>query len=52
MENKELRIKELWDEYYNVCKDCGPGNGCDDCRDCPEAEKKYEIYKKIKELES
>ena len=43
------KIDELWHEYYKCCDGC-VGNGCDDCRGCKEAERKYEIYKEIKNL--
>lgn len=50
-EDKELLLKELWEKYNKICKDCGPGNGCDDCRGCLSAQEKFEIYKKIKSIE-
>lgn len=43
------KIDQLWHEYYKCCDGC-VGSGCDDCRGCEEAERKYEIYKEIKSL--
>ncbi len=52
IEAKENLINKLWKDYWDVCRDCGPGNGCDDCRGCERAKEKDEIYKKIKLLEN
>lgn len=51
MTKEDKDLEGLWEKYNSICEDCGPGNGCDDCRDCPSAQEKFEIYKKIKKLE-
>jgi len=51
-EDKEQLLNDLWKQYHKVCEDCGSGNGCDDCRDCPSVIKKDEIRKKIEELKT
>lgn len=50
-EEKENKLNQLWSDYTNVCKDCGPGNGCDDCRYCDKAEQKHKIYLEIQKLQ-
>lgn len=44
----ELAKKEFYTK--NPCKYC-VGNGCDDCRDCSEAEYRYQLSKRIDDLE-
>jgi hypothetical protein len=51
-EERQKLIDKLWKDYYDVCRDCGAGNGCDDCRECEKSKEKDEIYKKIKLLEN
>ena len=44
------KIKAAESKYYkeSPCKHCGPGNGCDDCRDCEGAKKDFELSKILK----
>ena len=44
----ELAKKEFYSK--NPCKHC-VGNGCDDCRDCSEAELRHQLSKKVYDLE-
>jgi len=52
MNKKELwnKCKELEDKYYSICDGCGPGNGCDDCRDCDKGDEKGKIYKELSSI--
>lgn len=52
MNKKELwnKCKELEDKYYSICDNCGPGNGCDDCRDCDKGDEKEKIYKELSSI--
>lgn len=54
MTQKELinEIELAKKEFYtkNPCKYC-VGNGCDDCRDCSEVEYRYQLSKRIDDLE-
>lgn len=52
MTNKDdffKKVKEAESYYYkhNPCYHCGPGNGCDDCRDCSESKKSRELWKEL-----
>jgi len=39
------KIKAAEKKYYNEspCLHCGPGNGCDDCRGCEDAQRNHEL---------
>lgn len=52
MNKEELcnKCKELEDKYYSICDGCGPGNGCDDCRDCDKGNEKGKIYKELSSI--
>lgn len=55
MDKKKELINEIEvakKEFYakNPCKHC-VGNGCDDCRDCSEAELRHQLSKKVYDLE-
>ncbi len=55
MDKKKELIKEIESakkEFYskNPCNHC-VGNGCDDCRDCPEAELRYQLSENVYNLE-
>ena len=41
------KIKEAEEKYHkeSPCLHCGPGNGCDDCRGCEDAEKNFKLQK-------
>lgn len=55
MEREEYRkkIKEATNQAYkdDLCNNCGPGNGCDDCRGCNGSEISRQIWKPIWEME-
>ena len=55
MEREEYRkkIKEAIKQAYkdDPCHNCGPGNGCDDCRGCKDVEISRQIWKHIHEME-
>ena len=46
------RISQASAEYYkkSPCHNCGPGNGCDDCRGCEDGQLDHKLYKKVSEL--
>jgi len=44
------KCKELEDKYYSICDGCGPGNGCDDCRDCDKGDEKSKIYRELSSI--
>jgi hypothetical protein len=48
------KIKEAENFYYknNPCYHCGPGNGCDDCRDCKQREVSNKMYKEVYNLKN
>lgn len=48
------KIKEAENYYYknNPCYHCGPGNGCDDCRDCKQREVSNKMYKEVYNLKN
>ena len=52
MNKEELwnKCKELEDKYYSICDNCGPGNGCDDCRYCDKGDEKGKIYKELSSI--
>ena len=56
MEKEEYRkiIKEATKQAFkdDPCNDCGPGNGCDDCRGCKDAEISRQIWKPIYEMKN
>lgn len=46
------KIKEA-ESYYNKnnpCYHCGPGNGCDDCRDCKDGKISHEMWENVYNL--
>lgn len=45
----ELAKKEFYTK--NPCYHCHSGNGCDDCRDCPNAKIEHQLSKKVDDLE-
>lgn len=48
------KIKEA-ERYYNKnnpCYHCGPGNGCDDCRDCADSKISHEMWQKVYDLKN
>lgn len=55
MTQKELisQIKEARKEFYskNPCYHCHSGNGCDDCRDCPNAGIEHQLSRRVDDLE-
>lgn len=53
MERDAKSIAEAWKKYDNEspCRDCGPGNGCDDCRDCQENKINHRNYEIASNLE-
>lgn len=56
MDKKQKLINEIEaakKEFYakNPCKHCYSGNGCDDCRDCPYAEIKHQLSRRVYDLE-
>lgn len=50
-EDQIKKIKEAQDRYYkeSPCLHCGPGNGCDDCRGCEDAQKNYDLQKVLRD---
>jgi hypothetical protein len=46
------KIKEAEREFYqkDPCRNCGPGNGCDDCRGCKDGEISHQMYLEVKKL--
>lgn len=48
------KIKEAESYYYknNPCYHCGPGNGCDDCRDCKDGKISHEMWQKVYDLKN
>ena len=48
------KIKEAENYYYknNPCYKCGPGNGCDDCRDCKDGKISHEMWQKVYDLKN
>jgi hypothetical protein len=48
------KIKEAERYYYknNPCYHCGPGNGCDDCRDCADSKISHELWLKVYNLKT
>lgn len=50
-EDQIKKIKEAQDRYYkeSPCLNCGPGNGCDDCRGCEDAKKNYDLEKVLRD---
>jgi hypothetical protein len=47
IENKENEYSKK-----DPCKNCGPGNGCDDCRGCEDAKVSHSYYVELKELKN
>ena len=48
------QIKDAEKYYYknNPCYHCGPGNGCDDCRDCKDGKISHEMWQKVYDLKN
>ena len=48
------KIKESEHYYYknNPCYHCGPGNGCDDCRDCKDGVISYKMREEVDNLKT
>lgn len=46
------KIKAAEKKYYNEspCLHCGPGNGCDDCRGCEDAQRNYELAMNLRKV--
>ena len=46
------KIKEVEREFYrkDPCRNCGPGNGCDDCRGCKDGEISHQMHLEVEKL--
>lgn len=46
------KVKEAEREFYqkDPCRNCGSGNGCDDCRGCKDSKISHQMYLEVKNL--
>lgn len=46
------KVSNAIKNYYKErpCRDCGPGNGCDDCRGCEDGKRDWEMWNEVKKL--